>query len=159
MIKSISIGFDPGSSSGGISVIIETNNGTLHVEDSAMDKLTDKGMYSFVKKYVDMAPDKTKAIIENVHSMPGQGVSSTFKFGRNKGMLEMICIALEIPTKLEAPRTWQKTYGIKKDKEETKTEWKKRLRVIAERIYPKVKFTNPTVDSLLIAEYCRKYFK
>ena len=33
------------------------------------------------------------AYLENVHAMPGQGVSSTFKFGMNFGGLRMALIA------------------------------------------------------------------
>lgn len=59
------------------------------------------------------------AIIEKVHSMPGQGVSSTFKFGMGYGALLGICSALEIRTELVTPQRWKSVTlrGTKKDKD------------------------------------------
>ena len=79
-----------------------------------------------------------KGVVEAVHAFPGQGVSSTFKFGKNYGELRMALIAAEIPFNEVTPRSWQKFYGMKKDKEESKPQWKVRLRQRAEQLYPKV---------------------
>lgn len=46
--------------------------------------------------------------IELVHSMPKQGVASTFKFGMGYGQLQGICAALRIPFVLIAPQVWKK---------------------------------------------------
>ena len=46
--------------------------------------------------------------IELVHSMPKQGVASTFKFGMGYGQLQGICAALRIPVILIAPQAWKK---------------------------------------------------
>jgi crossover junction endodeoxyribonuclease RuvC len=47
------------------------------------------------------------AVIEAVHSMPKQGVSTTFKFGQALGSLHGICAALEIPILTVAPSAWK----------------------------------------------------
>lgn len=59
------------------------------------------------------------AVIEKVHSMPGQGVSSTFKFGQGYGALLGITAALGIPTELVTPQRWKGTVlaGTAKDKD------------------------------------------
>jgi crossover junction endodeoxyribonuclease RuvC len=65
----------------------------------------------------DAAPELV--VIEKVHSMPGQGVSSTFKFGQGYGALLGITAALSIPTELVTPQRWKGTVlaGTAKDKQ------------------------------------------
>ena len=48
------------------------------------------------------------AYLEEVHAMPGQGVSSTFTFGENSGWWKGILQAFEIPFKTIRPQDWQK---------------------------------------------------
>jgi crossover junction endodeoxyribonuclease RuvC len=48
------------------------------------------------------------AIVEKVHSMPGQGVASTFSFGRAAGIIEGVLAALDVPFSLVAPAVWTK---------------------------------------------------
>ena len=48
------------------------------------------------------------AILEQVHSMPKQGVATTFKFGTNFGIWQMACSAMEWPTELITPQRWRK---------------------------------------------------
>jgi len=54
--------------------------------------------------------------IENVHSMPGQGVSSTFLFGKGFGILLGIIGTLGIERKLVTPRVWKAKLGVTADK-------------------------------------------
>ena len=96
MVGNLFIGIDPGQS-GGISWVERTiQNGrqvnfiyaekmpaTEHDVDILFKKLRAKGM-------------TIKCIIENVHSMPGQGVASSFKFGRNYGFLRGLLVANRI---------------------------------------------------------------
>jgi hypothetical protein len=49
------------------------------------------------------------AVLEQVHSMPKQGVSSSFKFGTNFGIWQMACSAMEWPTELITPQRWRKS--------------------------------------------------
>lgn len=58
-------------------------------------------------------------IVEKVHSMPGQGVSSTFKFGQGYGAILGISAALSIPIELVTPQAWKKVVlaGSAKDKD------------------------------------------
>lgn len=46
------------------------------------------------------------AVIEKVGSRPGQGLSSTFKFGYNAGMLEGMLQAKSIPFTFVRPQAW-----------------------------------------------------
>lgn len=67
-------------------------------------------------------------VIEGVHSMPGQGVSTTFKFGRAFGTVEGIAVALGIPMSLIAPNHWKRLVGVTKDKQSA--------RALAGRLWP-----------------------
>jgi crossover junction endodeoxyribonuclease RuvC len=55
-------------------------------------------------------------VIENVHSMPKQGVSSAFKFGKGFGILIGMCVASGISHSLVTPQKWKKHFGIGRDK-------------------------------------------
>jgi hypothetical protein len=52
------------------------------------------------------------AILENVHAMPGQGVSSTFRFGESFGCIKGVLGALAIPYKMVEPTVWKRKFGL-----------------------------------------------
>lgn len=98
------------------------------------------------------------ALIERVHSMPQQSSQSGFTFGMGYGGLRMAMIACKIPFEEVTPRVWQKEFSIKlKGKNETKTQFKKRIVAKAQQLFPRQKGIDlRTADALLIAEYCRR---
>ena len=100
------------------------------------------------------------AVIEKVHSRPGEGVSSAFKFGWNYGGLRMAILAAGIRLEEVTPYTWQKALGIPKRKpNESKTQFKNRLKARAQELYPGMKVTLKTCDALLILEYAKKVIR
>lgn len=108
----------------------------------------------------------THAVIENVHAMPSQGVTSMFSFGKIYGLLRMALIAAEIPFEEVGPRTWQKALGVvPKKKEESKVQFKQRLLALAQQLYPNLeiwtqkKSKNKQLaicDAILLATYCQR---
>ena len=91
-----------------------------------------------------------KAYLEKVHSMPRQGVASTFKFGTSYGFCLGLLTSLLVPFEEVTPSKWQtfmkcKTGG---DKNVTKA--------AAQRLHPRTKVTHKNADALLIAEYGRR---
>lgn len=58
-----------------------------------------------------------QAVIEAVHSMPRQGVASTFKFGFGYGCVHGVVAALGIPVVNVSPQKWTKDLGVGSDKE------------------------------------------
>jgi len=60
------------------------------------------------------------AIIESVGAMPGQGVSSTFKFGRAVGTVDGILSTLVIPRRFVTPTVWKRHWRLDKDKEKSR---------------------------------------
>ena len=65
------------------------------------------GIYAHMIKY---------AVVENVHSMPGQGVASTFKFGVSKGIILGALGAFNIQAVLVAPAVWKGQMNLTSDK-------------------------------------------
>lgn len=58
--------------------------------------------------------DRPKAYVELVGSMPGQGVSTTFAFGRAVGAIESIFMAMEFPVVHVSPQSWKRRAGLPK---------------------------------------------
>ena len=51
-------------------------------------------------------------VIEDVHAMPKQGVTSSFNFGMAKGMTIGVALACGLPVKLSRPQAWKKACGL-----------------------------------------------
>ena len=92
------------------------------------------------------------AVIEKVHSFPGQGVVSTFTFGRNFGQWEGILAALDIPYIYVQPKKWMESFQpLSKEKKIRKKELKSK----AIELHPKTKVTLVNADAILLAHYCK----
>jgi len=160
MIKKAYIGIDPGSVSGCIAVIYIDENGNIcEKETIEFAKHTTKEWFDKLhivkgRDYLEtLRPLDCFAVLEKVHTMPKQGVVSAGTFMKHGGHVEMALLVLEIPFKEVTPQTWMKHYGMKKDKVESKTEWKRRLRERLQRIMPDFKVNNSNADAMLIAYY------
>jgi len=92
--------------------------------------------------------------IEAVHSMPGQGVSSSFNFGKGAGVIEGILTALQINFKEITPQSWKKYFGLSSDKNDS--------RLMASQLWPNLSFSRvkdeALAEALLIAEFTRLKF-
>ena len=60
------------------------------------------------------------ALIEQVASRPGQGVSSVFTFGRGYGTVIGVVQACGVPLEFATPGRWKKYYRLGPDKEEAR---------------------------------------
>lgn len=60
-------------------------------------------------------PD-AEAWVEQVHAMPKQGVSSSFKFGAAYGVVLGVLGGLRIPVHLITPARWKRAAGLTSDK-------------------------------------------
>ena len=65
------------------------------------------------------------AYLEEVHSMPGQGVASTFTFGEGYGIIKGALGAANIPLRLVRPQVWKRGLRIPPTSGQTKTQIKK----------------------------------
>ena len=58
-----------------------------------------------------------RIVVENVHAMPMQGLSSTFKFGMGVGIIHGVAGALRLPLTLVTPTQWKAFHSLGKEKE------------------------------------------
>ena len=59
----------------------------------------------------------SQAVVERVGAMPGQGVSSMFKFGRGLGIVEGVIAASMLPVLYVTPAVWKRHFGLASEKE------------------------------------------
>lgn len=111
--------------------------------------------------------DDCMAVVEKVSSMPGQGVSSTFSFGTNFGMIQGMLYALHIPTELVPPQTWKKMFSLNLNKSFSKAEKKARTIAKMKQLFPDVSLKRTErsrtdddniADALAIAFYCKRTY-
>lgn len=146
------IGIDPGQSGGICRLLYEA-----YIFPLIVTKMPNN--YIDILGCLRVNQPNTKCYIELVHSFPGQGVASSFKFGMGYGALQMALTALKIPFETVSPQKWQKALGIRsRDKKESKTQFKNRLKIKAQQLFPKhsSQINLSTCDAILIAEYGRR---
>jgi crossover junction endodeoxyribonuclease RuvC len=65
-------------------------------------------------------PERFVAVIEDVHAMPGQGVTSMFSFGRSLGVAEAVFGTLGVRVEYVSPQRWKKALGLGRDKDDSR---------------------------------------
>mgnify|MGYP003151357443 FL=1 len=136
------IAIDPGWS-GAMAVF---NNGKLETTHKCMP--TSSETWELVR---DDVIKSQLAILEWVHSMPGQGVASTFKFGYNYGMWNGMLASVSRETMLVPPTMWQKNWdNVPKDKKDRKNFLKQKAIEISGG---KVKVTLQNADAICIGQW------
>ena len=144
MIYKSYIGIDPGNS-GGICVITDDHAEAYKTPGTVADM-------SDLINTITMNHDKPIAIIEAVHSMPGNSARSMFTFGSNYGMWLGLLAAYNIPYTQVTPAKWIRSYG---SMPKAKTQRKNHLKHLAQQRYPDLKVTLATADAILLAHYCK----
>lgn len=145
------IGCDPGSVSGAIGALDNFGN---YLESFDIEH-KDKHILALVFKsrLLSIIDPKEGAEIcmENVHSMPGQGVASVWNFGRAVGVISAVCELTRYPVHLVTPQRWKKHFHLSADKNESLD--------MARYYWPeaklKLKKDGNKAEALLIAEYLR----
>lgn len=157
------IGIDPGSSSGSVCVLKENEEGVVcDYIFGRFDKQTPLEIIAVLKSRTAqwrISGGIMICVLEKVGAMPGQGVSSTFKFGQNYGWIKGVLDSLGIPYTEQPPGQWMKGMNLLKIKGEEKPQHKKRRREFIERTYPHIKVVDNTFDSLILAECARQKFR
>jgi len=116
----ILLGIDPGAT-GGLAVV-STDVGRLPYIEEACRMPTVKVRS---KTLVDsdelfkwlMAWPIDAAIIEWVHAMPRQGVSSSFSFGRSTGAVEAVAMLVTKRVEFVSSTQWKKHFGLSSSKQ------------------------------------------
>jgi crossover junction endodeoxyribonuclease RuvC len=149
MERDMYLGVDPGQSGG--FVLLDPDG---RVDAAWKMPATERDTADLLGEF---APRIRVAAIEAVHSMPGQGVSSSFKFGASYGGLRMALICLRIPFTGVSPHKWTSDMGLtRKTLSEGRTAKKNRNKARAQELWPGTKWTHATADAALIAEWIRR---
>lgn len=144
------LGIDPGYS--GAWGLIDHNGkyqscgDMIHNEKHILSRL----VYTEISQAVDR--QDLEVIIEAVHSMPGQGVSSSFKFGMAYGSAIAIVERFNCTWHMVTPQRWKKTLQLDSDKNKSLD--------LARQLWPTAPLTrkkdNGRAEALLLAEYLRR---
>jgi crossover junction endodeoxyribonuclease RuvC len=120
----IKIGIDPGLS--GAIVVLEDDLPTEWyrmptMKTGSANRVNAAALAAIVRRSI-FDDEETRAYVELVSSMPGQGVASMFSFGHSAGVIQGVLGAYRLPVKMVTPQSWKKRAGlIGKDKEASRT--------------------------------------
>jgi crossover junction endodeoxyribonuclease RuvC len=145
------IGIDPGKT-GAAAIITTRHTGEEYID--IIDYLEPVLLAQEIKEWAETYK-VVLAVVEKVHSMPKQGVTSSFNFGMNFGIWQGILSALQIPYSFVPPQAWQKGLFSKTDGDN-----KKRGLSVVRRLYPRSEFFklekhHNRADAMLIARYAK----
>lgn len=106
----VTAGVDPGAS--GAIAFLDAGGRLLAVHD--MPYLDGHVSAALLTEILDRA--LKEAWVERAQSMPGQGVSSSFKYGVGYGVILGVLGALHTPVQTVHPGVWKRAAGLSKDK-------------------------------------------
>jgi crossover junction endodeoxyribonuclease RuvC len=100
------------------------------------------------------------AVVEDVHAMPKQGVTSMFNFGYNKGWIMGLLYANSISVELVSPQKWKKMFSLNGEKQKSIERAKQLFPCISLLATPRCKKAHDGLaEALLMAEYARRIYK
>ena len=146
------VGIDPGKS--GALAIIDAD-GKVRIVSFDLKEYRS----ILMSKIINLDRDQYTIWIEQVHAMPGQGVTSMFHFGENFGQICGLLVGLGLEYNLVTPAKWKKSVEVTHDKETSI--------IKAEELYPEAPLLrtsrsrvpdNNRAEALLIAHYARLQF-
>lgn len=131
---SVFIGIDPGLSGavaflpgfdgpdGMVARVEDTPIMNVGDDDKVRRKYNTAAMAALLRPY-SSSTDVT-VILEAVHSMPKQGVASSFTFGEGLGMWKGIIAALGLPLVMVTPQRWKKEMLADQGKDKSASRYK-----------------------------------
>lgn len=149
------VGIDPGQTGGLARVLHNGDLDDVVPMPSVSGEVSGWQIGEIIQSWRSDSPDRVVVVIEEVHAMPKQGVSSTFKFGKSYGIAIGAAQALGAPIHFVRPQEWKKTFtlvGKHKDASRSK----------ATELWPRKsehwtrKMDNGLTDAALIAEHARR---
>lgn len=98
------VGLDPGLD-GGITILGPTGNYTFKMPavDGSIDA---SAVATLLRNLLDLP--RSIVVMEAVHAMPMQGISSAFTFGKGYGTIFGICATIPVRLELVTPQAWKK---------------------------------------------------
>ena len=112
------VGIDPGF--GGAIALLNPTTRSLEIHDMPiLPGKQGKTILDYHELAVALLPKETGwhvAMLEQVSAMPGQGVSSMFRFGQNFGALQMAVHGHGYEVHYATPASWKKHFRLSRDK-------------------------------------------
>ena len=102
-----------------------------------------------------------KVAVEQVHPLPGQSCIASFTYGENFLLAKLIGMCYNSSPVMVSPMRWKKYYGLKKEPNETKTEYKRKSVEKAKELFPQVAdllkcSKDGRAEALLIANWLKE---
>lgn len=119
----------------------------------------EQGRYIKRLKALKESGEKCVCCIEAVHSITGQGIASSFRFGVSYGWLLGMLDSIGIPYQPITPQKWKKEFGLTSDKAQSVE--------VCKRLYPGVnllrtersrKEDDGMAEAVLMATYAMRKF-
>ena len=160
----IYIGIDPGLN-GAVGVVFDAMKDPVVYDTPTMviSGVKDKRVYNTAAMALLLKPfstiDNVLVVLESVHSMPKQGVASSFSFGQGLGMWQGIIAALGLPLEMPSPQRWKKEMLADQGKDKDASRFKAihLFPSLASQLYRKK--DDGRAEALLLAEYGRRLRK
>lgn len=145
------VGIDPGKS--GCFAILRDDQ---EIEFYDWPKDNNPGLYFRNLAQTCQSYDIRLAVLERVHAMPKQGVTSMFNFGLNFGMWQAFLLIHGMKHILVPPQTWMKGMVMQSDGRDSKS----RVRAVVTRLFPHADIYGPRgsykdgrADALMMAYF------
>jgi crossover junction endodeoxyribonuclease RuvC len=143
------LGIDPGAT-GALALILPTYETIIH--DYANDPIK---AVCWLEDMI-LTHGQPRIALEKVHAVQGQGISSTFKFGLNTGIIKGMLFALGLPFIEVTPQRWQAFSQVPK---KANPNDKPSLQVV-KQLFPLAGITlkkhHGRADALLLAYYAKQ---
>ena len=151
----ISIGIDPGLT-GAVAAIL--GDGAIEFHDMPVLQIKKRtqldyaGLAHILRRYADRGG--ATAAIEMVGAMPGQGVSSMFKFGQVYGAALATLATLQIPYQGVTPAVWKRAFKLVGcDKDESRSRALEMFPACVQHL--RLKKHHGRADALLLAQWIK----
>ena len=146
------MGIDPGSVSAAFAVIPWEIEGGIDAAVAHHMPVLDRMVDGRAFTYILQQHCPTHAVIEKVNAFPGQGVSSSFRFGMGYGIILGVLASQGIKIMPVASGVWKKHFRLDADKE--------KARALAVQRFPNVKLhlkkDSGRAEALLMALWLRE---
>lgn len=152
------IGIDPGRD-GAIAIVSDKDVFDYTTMMMGGKDLLLRSIYNWLS--LNTTKSEAVACIENVHAMPGQGVTSMFNFGFVTGAIHGILASLAIRYHLVTPQAWKKEIltGTAKDKKAAIDYCLRAYPGINLLATPKSRVPHSGLaDAICIAEFCSRNY-
>lgn len=106
------VGIDPGFG-GAIAIFKDGHiNSILDMPVVKVDGKTNLNIAAIQIAFNQLNSESVTAVVEAVHAMPGQGVTSMFRFGYQLGVLHALIVGMGWNLETVTPQSWKKEFGL-----------------------------------------------